>query len=225
MPQMRRGARNALTLVKRFSSQRAPEVPVDERRWLHDRTLQRLEYLAAGGYDDLDVTTLRDIAARAADELRTHIECGPVDPHNDLAVAIREIVADAQLLIGAVTIELLVAPRPAALDPREIGVLASALREALTNVRKHANATKVVVRCRARANGAVVTIADNGVGCSGKALASGTGVRESLIGRMLASGGTASIETRPRGGTLVTLTIRRRGPSVPAGARATRKRA
>jgi signal transduction histidine kinase len=225
MTQMQRRARNVLTLVKPPSSHRAPEIPLDERRWLHDHTLQLLEYLAAGGYDDLDVTTLRDIAARAADELRTHIESGPVDPHNDLAVAIREIVADAQLLIGAVTIELLVAPRPTALDPGEIAVLANALREALTNVRKHAKATKVVVRCRASANGAVVTIADNGVGCSGKALASGTGVRESLIGRMLASGGTASIETRPRGGTLVTLTIRRRRPSVPAGARATRKRA
>lgn len=216
MTRMHDRARNALTLVKPPSSHHAPELLHDERRWLHDHTLQLLEYLAAGGYDDLEVDALRTVAARAADELRIHIESAPVDPHNDLAVGMREVVGDAQLLMGAVTIDLLVAPRPAELAPREVSVLLNATLEALTNVRKHAKATKVVVRCRASANGAVVTVADNGVGCTGPALASGTGVRESLIGRMLSCGGTASIQTRPNGGTLVTLTIRRRRTGVPA---------
>jgi signal transduction histidine kinase len=221
-----REARNALALVKPGAAHSGRVDPLfDERRWLHDHTLQVLEYLAAGGYDALDVGQLRSVAGRAADELRCHVESAPVDPHDDLAVALREVVADAQMLSGGVTVELLVAPRRAALVPREVGVLTDAVREALNNVRKHAKATAVVVRCRGSANGAVVTVADNGVGFSAEGLNSGTGVRQSLIGRMLACGGTASIQRRPKGGTLVTLTIRRRRAASPAGTRATRKSA
>jgi signal transduction histidine kinase len=176
------------------------------RAWLHDRPLQMLELIAAGGYDDeIDPERLRDFAARAADELRAFIE-GDADAAGDgLVAALREVVADAELLAVSLGHELEIGRMDGDVAADHVRHLAAATAEALTNVRKHAKASHVVVACEVTRDEVVVTIQDDGVGIALERLALGTGVRRSLRDRMRRCGGRAQLESRPGGGTRVTL--------------------
>jgi len=186
------------------------------RAWLHDRPLQMLELIAAGGYhDDADAAWLRHLAGKAADELRAFVEGDLDEPADGLGGALRTVIADAELLGGEETYELLIGRLQAEPAPEDVQALAAATWEALTNVRKHARATRVVVTCEATARTAKVTIADDGVGVAFDRLAAGTGVRLSLRHRMQRAGGSAELAARPGGGTRVTLEV----PVRVAGAR------
>ena len=82
------------------------------------------------------------------------------------------------------------------------------LQEALTNVARHANATKVVVELKSEAKDLILTVQDNGKGIDEQAIrAHGSmgllGMRE----RALAFGGAAEVAALPAGGTLVSLRI------------------
>lgn len=175
--------------------------------WLHDHTLQLLEFIAAGAYDD-EVTAerLRNVAALAADELREYLEGTGAGPTSDLPTALRREIADAQVVAGALTIELDCQDGIAHIEPEHVSSLAAAMREALTNVRKHARATRVLVTCAPTSSGAVVTIADDGVGFDPSQTRTGLGLRRSVVGRMLACGGSARVVSHPGHGTLVVLT-------------------
>ena len=78
------------------------------------------------------------------------------------------------------------------------------MQESLTNVARHARATRVAVRLTREGGDAVLTIADNGVGMNADARAKPgsfglRGIRE----RVLLLGGVLSIAGDPSGGTTV----------------------
>jgi signal transduction histidine kinase len=82
------------------------------------------------------------------------------------------------------------------------------LQEALTNVVRHAHATKVVVDLKNEAGNVVLTVRDNGKGINPKALHYHASI--GLLGmreRALSFGGKTEVARLPEGGTCVTVWI------------------
>jgi signal transduction histidine kinase len=82
------------------------------------------------------------------------------------------------------------------------------LQEALTNVMRHANATKVVVDLRSEAESLILSVRDNGKGIDPEVIYAHNstgllGMRE----RALSLGGVTGITTLPEGGTLMSVRI------------------
>jgi signal transduction histidine kinase len=191
-------------------------------RDLHDVVIQRL--FAAGMYlqttaqlagnpkvrtrldtvvDDLD-TTIRDVRG-AIFELR-----GPAP--GGVQSELRRIVHEARPALGFRPELRLDGPVDTAV-PEEVGVaLLAVVREALSNVAKHAQASSAWVRLAAVGGEVVLTVTDDGVGPGrfeskrgGKAQGDADGHgRRNIMARAADLGGTASVEPGPSGGTVVT---------------------
>jgi PAS domain S-box-containing protein len=99
-----------------------------------------------------------------------------------------------------------------ALDPARALALYRVMQEALTNVVRHANARRVVVRLAMEQDEVVLAIGDDGRG-----IAPGEPVRPGSFGllgmreRVTALGGSLTIEGRPAAGTTVTARVPRGG--------------
>jgi signal transduction histidine kinase len=94
------------------------------------------------------------------------------------------------------------------LDPERSTAAFRILQEALTNVARHANATKVVVDLKSDNGSLILAVRDNGKGIDEKAIYAHNsmgllGMRE----RALSFGGTAEVTALPGGGTLVSVRI------------------
>lgn len=169
-------------------------------RLLHDAALQTLEAVANAGDGASDV--LRRQARVDATRLRQVLrgedsDAGSlVDGLHHLAIEFAahnlhvEVVSDTQ---GAD-----VAPATAA-------ALHDATREALTNVRKHAGVSSVVVAARELGADVEVVIRDHGCGFSPSETDMGFGLNQSIHTRMSEVAGTASLWSRPGRGTRVVL--------------------
>jgi two-component system sensor histidine kinase DesK len=83
--------------------------------------------------------------------------------------------------------------------PAQEAVLAMALREAVTNVIRHAGASRCEIRLEPTASSLVLTVADDGVG--GK-IAEGSGLK-GMRARLAAIGGGLKIQSDKRGSRLV----------------------
>jgi len=82
-------------------------------------------------------------------------------------------------------------------------------QEALTNVVRHAGATRATLSCRLTDHMIVLSVSDDGVGISPGAL-TGPGLGLKIIAyRARMIGGMATCERRPRGGTRVVVRVRR----------------
>jgi signal transduction histidine kinase len=111
-----------------------------------------------------------------------------------LAPALRELAGRAPL-----PVEILVPDRRL---PRGIEAAAYFIAcEGLTNAVKHAHASRVVLSAAAEGGTLRVCVADDGVGGAGKN--GGSGLR-GLADRLVAQGGTLSIESTPGEGTTLT---------------------
>ena len=177
------------------------------RNWLHDTTLQTLEYVAGGGYSqDANAAELMQVASRGAQELRSSIERLGEEQGDDLVSGLRAVVSDAQLFASH-SIDLVAAHTDASVSSADGAAVVDAVREALTNARKHACAGRVVVFCEEDRGRALVTVKDDGVGFEPRCLDKQLGIRHSIVERMSARGGRALVESRPGEGTLVTLTL------------------
>jgi len=176
--------------------------------WLHDTTLQALEFLAAGGYaDDPDSAAMTRVAAEAADALRAMIE-GELPPGpGSLVEELHEVVEmernlathDIVLEIGRVDCAPVVAGTIQ---------LAAATAEALRNARKHAQARRVLVSCEIVDGMASVVITDDGVGFDPAAVVRGAGLRYSIVRRVENEGGVVAIEATPGRGSRITMRMR-----------------
>lgn len=178
---------------------------------LHDTVLQSLEYIATGGYGGTpDIEALRAVAARAADDLRNCLEglhedgsesCGLVD-------GLAEVAREARAF-NSFEIDLVEGPNDGSVEGSDAAALILAVREALTNARKHANADRVIVYCESDSGEALVTVRDDGVGMERARIGggSGLGVRHSIIRRLADRSGQASFDSSPGQGTLVTLRL------------------
>jgi signal transduction histidine kinase len=84
--------------------------------------------------------------------------------------------------------------------------LVACVREALRNVEQHAGTGQAEVIVTGGAGWAVIKITDCGRGFDPAATSpSRRGIRESITGRMLATGGRSVIASRPGAGTTVTV--------------------
>jgi signal transduction histidine kinase len=172
---------------------------------LHDSTLQAMEYLAGDGFGaDLDTDTIRRIAGDAAIELRgTLLRLGAEEPC-ELVSALEQVVSAAR---GRGTVEVqMVTDLHGSVYGADAAALVGAVREALNNVHKHANASRVIVSCETSYAGARVAVRDDGVGVDLDRVRGGIGLRHSILERMASRGGQAHVASVPGHGTLVTLT-------------------
>ena len=171
---------------------------------LHDTTLQCVEYLACDGYGaELDADTIRKIAADAAIEMRGHLLRLGAPESCELVSALEQVVSTAQRR-GTVPVEM-VTELNGSVYGAEAVALAGAVREALNNVHKLANASRVIVRCETSEAGARIVVSDDGVGVDLAHAVAGIGLRHSIIERMASTGGHATVASAPGQGMFVTL--------------------
>jgi signal transduction histidine kinase len=187
-------------------------------RNLHDGAQQRL--VALGMRLRMALRRLGEDPATAAGLLEE--ACDELDQANaelrELARGIHPVVLTEQGLASAVhglarrsQLPVEVVEVPDARLPTTVEVAAYyVIAEALTNVAKYADATRVTVRAECEPEGLVVEIADDGHG--GADAGGGSGLR-GLADRVEALGGSLSVESPPRAGT----TVRARLPLALAG--------
>ena len=177
-------------------------------RVLHDRILQTMEALTRDGW-----ITDAGVRARVAAEsqwLRAYLRGDDRDPADDVVAALEEVVRHA---VGSgLSVELNAgrlrsAPERAGMPAEIVEALSGILREALTNVRKHAGVKHVVVRAECRSGTVALSVLDQGRGFELGAPTTGLGIARSIVDGARTVGGQADIETAPGEGTLVSVRI------------------
>jgi signal transduction histidine kinase len=180
---------------------------------LHDTTLQVLEYMSTDGYGaDLAVSDLRRLAKQALADLSQRLDRLGEEERCDLVSGIQRVIDEARLFAGGPTIELALGQVDGSVRGADAAALVAAVREALNNVRKHSRATRVLISCEVNDGEAHITVRDNGVGVDPCALGGGMGVRQSIFQRMTTRGGSASLDSAPGQGVIVTLKMANGGP-------------
>jgi signal transduction histidine kinase len=159
--------------------------------------LQTLETIASGRFTDLDMVRrhARAEAARLGREL-SGADAAPQSFAGRLGTVLDE---HPGLLIEFECPDLHDVSEPV------IAAFCGAAGEALTNVRKHAQATQVRVAVKNAGDSLTITIADKGVGFDPLMARGGFGMRESIERRMREAGGAARVESAPGAGTRITL--------------------
>ncbi|MGH2942495.1 MAG: sensor histidine kinase [Solirubrobacteraceae bacterium] len=193
------------------------EARAEEREWvrghLHDTALQILEFIAGDGFGTgLSAQKIARLAGGAASDLHRWVDSVDRPAPAELLPELELITEQARTLDPRV--ELVVGEIGTPPTSEQVEALAGAVREAVTNARKHANASHVVVRVECGEDGhTAVTVTDDGIGIDLERAESGSGlgVKGSIVGRMKRVGGYASLEGAPGGGTLVTLVTGRQG--------------
>jgi signal transduction histidine kinase len=185
---------------------RVQDAREDERRrvaaHLHDSVLQTLALVQRQAHDPAAVARL---ARRQEHELRAWM-AGEVELGSEtLGAALRAAGAEVEDDHGA-TVELtMLGDRR--LD-RAAEALAAAAREALRNAARHAPGAPIFVFGQANADGAEVFVRDEGPGFELETVPTERrGVRDSIVGRMAAVGGSAAVESRFGEGTEIALRI------------------
>jgi hypothetical protein len=205
---LRRAATAAdLAVVQREATERQAAVLAARRaaeresyRMLHDSVSATLTVVAAGGIRRRSV----DLRCQARRDLAVVERLNVPDPGEEageLAGWLYPVLADAGV---PVTMD---APIPAVPVPPAVGAaLAGAVTEALTNVARHAGPCRVRLHAAAAAGGVTVEVADDGRGFEpARVPVSCRGVRESLVGRIGAVDGSATVTSEPGRGTRVLL--------------------
>ncbi len=189
----------------------------EEREWvrghLHDTALQILEFIAGDGFGTgLSAAKLPRLAGGAARDLQRWVDSVDQPAQAELLPELELITEQARTLDPR--IELVVGEIGTPPTREQVEALTGAVREAVTNARKHANASHVIVRVECDGDGrTAVTVCDDGIGFDLEEAQSsnGLGVKGSILGRMKRVGGHASLQDAPGGGTLVTLVTPRQG--------------
>jgi signal transduction histidine kinase len=174
---------------------------------LHDTALQLLEYVATDGFgQELTRPQLAELLGRTATEVRAALEGRRADIE-DLDRALNAVAQEARAL-GLPRVEL-DCPAGRTLRIDQLEVIVDAVREALTNVRKHARAERVSVSVEDAGGELRVRVTDDGVGADPERLASATGIGlvSSIAGRLGRHGGRALVQTAPGAGTSVIMAM------------------
>jgi signal transduction histidine kinase len=176
-------------------------------RETHDTVLQTLEAIAlrAGADDGTPAERLREIRATAlqqATELRAVLR---EDTARQGGLAGRLDALTEEFLRRGLHTELVTGGLDLDPPPAVAAALIGATREALTNVAKHADAGRAVVRAVSRPDGVEVIVRDHGRGFDPRAEHHGFGVEQSITSRMHEVGGRAELWSAPGRGTRVTL--------------------
>ena len=124
---------------------------------------------------------------------------------SELGTAIQEIVREFSESAGVVTVADVEAPAAAALSVVSADVV-QLVREALSNVRRHAGASTCRVSLRREGSVAILEIDDDGGGFDPVATSAGLGL-DNLRARAQKLGGEGLIASVPGEGTLVSITL------------------
>ena len=183
------------------------------RGHLHDTALQILEFIAGDGFGTgLSAAKIACLAGGAARDLQHWIDTIGEPSAVELLPELELVTNEARSLDSRV--ELVIGEVGGSPTSDQVTAIVGAVREAVTNARKHANATNVIVRVESGIDGeTAVTVTDNGIGIDPELVANGNGlgVKASIVGRMQRVGGSASLEDAPGGGTQVTLATQKHG--------------
>jgi signal transduction histidine kinase len=175
----------------------------------------RLASDAAGARSAIE--QVRASARDALTEMKALIEqlqTSPVE-NTGLVVALRQQCEALELRTGArVVLEMGALPRNGALPPGGQQALFRAAQEALSNIARHARATRVTVRLALSGDNLDLTVEDNGAGFDPMADRAGMGI-DNMKARVCDVSGTFVLRTAPGEGTLV-------GFSVPCDIRTSR---
>src|ERR1700677_1600489 len=208
---IRGGARQADTIVaasleterqiRAEEARRADER--EQHRQLHDTILSTLTMVAAGAFAErspaLTAQAARDLGVLQGREGAPAGRSG-LGPMTYLGPKLERAAASTGDLSVALKLVPVTLPPPVADD------LVACVGEALRNVERHAGTGQAEVTVTGGAGWAVVKITDRGRGFDpADTPPSRRGIRESIIGRMLAAGGRAAIASRPGAGTTVTV--------------------
>jgi signal transduction histidine kinase len=175
----------------------------EQHRQLHDTVLSTLTMVAAGAFAEPSAA----LTAQAARDLRVlqglegaPIAAGGLAPAADLGPKLQGAAASVGGLV--VRLDLAAVTLPSGVADQLVGCVGEALR----NVERHAGTGEADVTVTGGAGWAVVKVTDRGRGFDPAASPpSRRGIRESIIGRMLAVGGRAEVASRPGEGTTVTV--------------------
>ena len=175
----------------------------EQHRQLHDTVLSTLTMVAAGAFAERSPA----LTAQAARDLRVlqglagtpAVPGGPA-PLTDLRPKLERAAASTDDL--AVRLRLVPVTLPSPVTEH----LVACVGEALRNVQRHAGTGQAEVAVAGGVGWAVVKVMDRGRGFDLAATPpSRRGIRDSIVGRMLAAGGRAAIASRPGAGTTVTV--------------------
>jgi signal transduction histidine kinase len=177
-------------------------------RALHDTVLQTLEGLAlqAASEHRPAEERLREVRAAAlqqARELRTALDRDTQRTQDGLASSLQTLICEYHgrgLQVELVAVELDAEP-PASITEALVGTV----REALTNVGKHAGVRYAVVRAASSAAGVEVVVRDQGRGFDPAVSTEGYGLTHSIKERMVLVGGRAEVWSAPGRGTRIRL--------------------
>jgi signal transduction histidine kinase len=189
--------------AERYSAVRAEERAAMAAR-VHDSVLQTLTLIQRRADDPAEVARLARAEERA---LRSWLYA-PVGVSGSLGAALAEVVATTEADYDA-RIEL-VTVGDAVVDDR-IAAVVAATREAVVNAAKHAGAPATVY-AEVDEDQVEVNVRDRGRGFDPDAVDPDRhGVRQSIVARMAAVGGSASVRSAPGEGTEVRLVLPMRG--------------
>lgn len=206
-------------------SSRTLDAQEEERRRiareLHDQTAQELTALlvrirlAADGSREPAtrerLAELRAATARTLDGVRRMARELRPSILDDLGLA-EAVRAYAQETLAGAGIQVVIRTNGLAdrLDPTHELVLYRVLQEALSNVAKHAGATRVDVTIEPTDNAVVATVGDNGRGFAPSQRVAPTGQGLGLLGmreRLALVAGWLELDTQPGGGTTLRATV------------------
>jgi signal transduction histidine kinase len=183
----------------------------DMLRQLHDTVLQTLEGLALRTSSSLQPfeARLREaqaIAVAQAQELREVLSEDRAAAGDALDVRLRALAGRFQR--HGLGVDLLTAIGSGPDPPGEVlDAVEGAVREALTNVAKHAGVTRAAVQAATTGDGVEVTVRDHGRGFDPATVTGGYGLAGSIRARMAQVGGTAEVWSAPGRGTRVRLRV------------------
>ncbi|MFC5751252.1 sensor histidine kinase [Actinomadura rugatobispora] len=215
---LRRGGRRADAIVAERDRERHRAMAeaarrADERQYrvqMHDSVLATLTMVASGAVR-AGSPGLREVARQALEILETYASPPPLadGPLIDVVERLELLVARMR---PAMSVDLAVAgwrgsDRPALEVPEPVArAIVDATREALRNVAAHAGTRRASVRLERSGDSVRLHVVDHGRGFDpARVPAARHGIRHSIVERMAMAGGTATVQSRPRKGTVVTL--------------------
>jgi signal transduction histidine kinase len=230
---------NAAEATRRGLMTQLISAEADERRRvareLHDETGQSLTALLVGLRAIAEMSErpevreaamrLRDVAAQTIDDvgrLARGLHPAVLDDKG-LGAAARRYAADYVRLYGTPIAFTGGTVDSSRLPPLTAGTMYRIIQETLTNIARHADATKITLKLKRSSSALELTVSDDGVGFdvrSANANPKGLGLR-GMNERVELLGGTLRIESRPGGGT----EIHARLPLAPRAAPTPRNRA
>jgi hypothetical protein len=215
---LRRGGRRADAIVadrdrERHRAMGGAARRGDERRYrvqVHDSVLATLTMVASGAVRP-GSPGLREVARQALEVMETYASSPPLadGPLVDVVERLERLVAHMRPVLS---VDLAVAGwrgsgKPALAVPEPVAcAITDATREALRNVAAHAGTRRASVHMERCGDSVRLHVVDHGRGFDpARVPAARHGIRHSIVDRMAMAGGTATVRSHPRKGTVVTL--------------------